>query len=83
MEKELREYYAIELSFEELEKDEDYDYYETLKELEDHLDMNGYDYFLTTMPTLREIMVLLINKEQAGWIDEILEDRNIGYRYID
>lgn len=73
---ERRRYVVIEVSFEDKE-----DRYETIRELEDHLQMNGYDYFLTCDPLFREIMVLLINDEQTGYIDTVLEDREIKFEY--
>lgn len=70
-------YVAIEIWFTEDTEDE----YEALKELEDHLQMNGYDYYMSNMPGFQEILVLLINEEQTGYIDTVLEDRNIKYEY--
>ena len=58
------------------------DRYEVLNELEEHLRMNGYDYYLSVMPGYEGISVLLINEEQTGYIDTILKDRNINYRYL-
>lgn len=75
---ERRKYVAIEYGFNE---DVD-DVYEALTELEDHLKMNGYDFYMSVMPGYEQISVLLINEEQAGYIDTVLEDRNINYRYI-
>lgn len=73
----MNKYVAIEYWFNEDVEDE----YEALKELEDHLQMNGYDYFLSVMPGAEQLSVLLINEEQTGWIDTVLEDRNINYEY--
>ena len=70
-----RTYKAIEISF----SDNDYD---KVSELEDHLQMNGYDYYLSNNPIYPEQMVLLINEDQAGWIDTILDDRDIEFSYI-
>ena len=70
-------YVAIEYWF----NDDVEDTYEAEKELEDHLQMNGYDYYLSVVPGFEEINILLINEEQTGWIDTILEDRNINYKY--
>lgn len=75
---ERRKYVAIEYGFNE---DVD-DVYKELTELEDHLRMNGYDFYLSVMPGYEQISVLLINEEQTGYIDTVLEDRNINYRYI-
>ena len=70
-------YVAIEIWFTDDTEDE----YKALNELEDHLEMNGYDYYMSSMPGFREILVLLINEEQTGYIDTVLEDRNIKYEY--
>ncbi len=71
-------YVAVEYWFDE---DVD-DVYEALMELEDHLRMNGYDFYMSAMPGYEQISVLLINEEEIGYIDTIMKDRNINYRYI-
>ena len=76
---ERRRYNAIEYWF----TDDVDDQYEALRELEDHLQMNGYDYYLSAEPQFEQITVLLINEDQAGWIDEVLEDRGIKFRYVE
>lgn len=73
----MNKYVAIEYWFNEDVEDE----YEALKELEDHLQMNGYDYLLSGMPGFEQLPVLLIHEDQIGWIEIVLEDRNINYEY--
>ena len=77
MDNERIKYVAIDFNFNEDVDDE----YEALTELENHLRANGYDYFLSCVPGFEQIEVLLINEEQTGYIDTILEDRNIIYEY--
>ncbi len=77
MDNERIKYVAIDIHFNEDVDDE----YEALAELENHLRANGYDYFLSCVPGFEQIGVLLINEEQTGYIDTILEDRNIIYDY--
>lgn len=55
--------------------------YEVLEELEEHLKNCGYNHFFSHDPFLTEIYVLLIDEEQTGYIDTILEDRNVDYKY--
>ncbi len=79
---EYRKYCAMELDFGELQEDDDFDWLETINELEEHLQMNGYDYYIAPQPGAEQILVLLINEEQVGWIDEVLKDRGIGFDYV-
>lgn len=78
---ERNRYVAIELTFDD-EGDPDYNWYDVLTELEEHLLNNGYDYFTSSMPQYEQIFVLLINEEQTGYIDTVLEDRGIKYSYM-
>ena len=73
----MNKYVALDVWFNEDVEDE----YEALKEFEDHLQMNGYDFFLSAMPGAELQLVLLIHEEQIEWIYTVLEDRNINYEY--
>ncbi len=75
---ERNRYVAIEYWFDDSVDDQ----YEALTDLETHLRRNGYDYYLSVIPGFEQMSVLLINEEQTGYIDTILEDRNINYDYI-
>ena len=70
-------YYAIELNI-----SEDEDEYKVLNELEQHLLANGYHFYFSHDPYLNEVVTLLISEDETGYIDTILQDRNIEYKYI-
>ena len=74
---ERKKYCCIELNF--VEPD---DTIEAIEELETHLMNNGYDFFTSSNPYFKQDFILVINEEQIGYIDTILNDRNIGYAYL-
>ena len=74
-----KKYYAIEIW---VNYDEVDDVNEVYDELEEHLQRNGYDYLMANDPVYEQILYLLVEEELLGWIDTILEDRNIEYRYV-
>ena len=74
-----KKYYAIEIW---VNYDEVDDVNEVYDELEEHLQKNGYDYLMANDPVYEQILYLLVEEELLGWIDTILEDRNIEYRYV-
>ena len=76
---ERRQYVAIQLNFPEETDDEA----EVVDELYNHLLNNGYHFYLTNEPGYEQIAVLLIDTEETGYIDSILEDRGIGYEYAE
>ena len=50
----------------------------TEEELCEHLNNNGYDHYYFSHP----YYLLFIDEDQIGYIDTILEDRNIQYEYV-
>lgn len=70
-------YVAIEINVPE---DVD-DQYEVFDELSVHLHRNGYRFYMTAELGVDQT-VLLIDENMIGYIDTILEDRDIEYRYL-
>lgn len=68
-------YIAMELSFPEDVDDE----FEMIEELINHLDNNGYDFYVTHDNYFNQIVVLIVNEDEFDYVITILEDRNIEY----
>ena len=68
-------YYAMELKFPSNDDD-------LITELYDHLNGNGYHFFLTTLPGEEDKTILLISTDETGYIDTVLDDRGIEYTYF-
>lgn len=74
------EYYVIDIWFPKVTDNDDY--FKQALELCKHLRNNGYDFYYTCHPGNSCTDVIIINKEQTGYIDTILQDRNIKYEYV-